>query len=93
MECKQTMVSQNTYIADSRLWSSCSGGKFLNVVASNLLRTRFKSQSLSNSIIFITEHHLPDPLQSAQIHETATKICLNPTTDFKDATYPIIFGP
>ena len=30
----------------------------LNVVTSNLLRTCFKSQSLPNSIIFITERHL-----------------------------------
>ena len=30
----------------------------LNVVASNLLRACFKSQSLPNSIIFITEHLL-----------------------------------
>ena len=30
----------------------------LNVVASNLMRTCFKSQSLPNSIIFITERHL-----------------------------------
>ena len=30
----------------------------LNVVASNLLRTCFKSQSPPNSIIFITERHL-----------------------------------
>ena len=62
----------------------------LNVVASNLLRTCFKSQSLPDSIIFITERHLP--LQSAQIHENATKICLNPTVDFKDPKYPIVCG-
>ena len=30
----------------------------LNVMASNVLRTSFKSQSLPNSIIFITERHL-----------------------------------
>ena len=30
----------------------------LNVVASNLLRTCFKSQSLLNSIIVVTERHL-----------------------------------
>ena len=58
VECKQTMVSQNACIADSTLWSSCSGGNKFDVVASNLLRTCFKSQSLPNSIIFITERHL-----------------------------------
>ena len=51
----------------------------LNVVASNRLRICFKSQSLPNSIIVILDRHqyVPDPLQSAQIHENATKICLN----------------
>ena len=26
VECKPTMGSQNAYVADSTLWSSCSGG-------------------------------------------------------------------
>ena len=73
VECKQTMVSQNAYIADSLHALEVTN---LNVVASNLLRTCFKSQSLPNSIIFITEgfilscwtssSYVPDPLQSAR---------------------------
>ena len=43
----------------------------LNAVASNLLRTCFKSKSLPNSVIFITELHLHVSLPSAaaQIQE------------------------
>ena len=57
MECKQTIVSQNAYIADHCGLHALDVTN-LNVVASNLLMTCFKSQSLPNSIIFITERHL-----------------------------------
>ena len=38
-------------------------------------------------------HHatVSDPLQSAQIHENATKMTLNPTPNVKCAKYPIVF--
>ena len=72
----------------------------LNVVASNLLRTCFKSQSLPNSIIFITERHLHmfltlcSQLKFTKIRQTKflKKKCLNPTVDFKVPKYPIVFG-
>ena len=56
VECKQTMGSQNAYIVHCGLHALKVTN--LNVVASNLLRTCFKSQYLPNSIIFITERHL-----------------------------------
>ena len=62
----------------------------LNAVASNLPRTCFKSKSLPNSVIFITELHLrvPDPLQQLKFR----KIPLNLTEDLRGAKYPIVFG-
>ena len=65
----------------------------LNAVASNLPRTCSKSQSLPNSVIFITELHLPvflnpGPLQQLKFR----KIPLNLTEDFRGAKYPIVFG-
>ena len=61
VECKQTKKSmglRNADIADSTLWSYALEVTNLNVVASNLLRICFKSQSLPNSIIVITGRHL-----------------------------------
>ena len=54
-----------------------------------------KSQFLPNPIIFLTErdlHMFLTRLQSAQIQENATKMCLNLTVDFKGPKYQIVFG-
>ena len=57
----------------------------LNAVASNLPRTCFKSKSLPNSVIFITELQ---PSTAAQIQENP----FEPNGRFERREVPIIFG-
>ena len=60
-EQKQTKKNNGVQKTQTLPWSSCFRGNIftnLNAVASNLPRTCFKSKSLPNSVIFITELHL-----------------------------------
>ena len=59
---------------------------------SNLPRTCFKSKSLLNSVIFITELHLRVFLTPCS-SSNSEKIPLNLTEDLRGAKYPIVFEP
>ena len=58
VECKQTKKSMGSRKLTVHCCLHALEVTNLNVVASNLLRTCFKSQSLPNSITFITERYL-----------------------------------